>query len=208
MVVDDGCVEAVMDDVVRLEDILSSGFHFTWTKSRGNPQCKTLKKLDRILISEAFMDKFHAANGCFYHIRYKLQSIDTLAETSTLSSTDIESRSKIIKDLHDIEYHHLTDLRQKAKTRWALEGDENSGFFHGIINSNRNRSRINGLNIHGSWKTDLTALKSHIFQVYGSKFKEVISRPTFSSDNFKKLSSDDLLILDYPISYQENKDAV
>ncbi|GJS64070.1 RNA-directed DNA polymerase, eukaryota [Tanacetum coccineum] len=142
-------------------------------------------------------------------LRFKLQSIDTLAETSTLSSTDIESRSKIIKDLHDIEYCHLTDLRQKAKTRWALEGDENSGFFHGIINSNRNRSRINGLNIHGSWTRDPTALKSHIFQVYSSKFKEdVISRPTFSSDNFKKLSSDDLLILDYPISDQEIKDYV
>ncbi|GKD19891.1 hypothetical protein Tco_1209049, partial [Tanacetum coccineum] len=102
-----------------------------------------------------------------------------------------------------------SDLRQKAKTRWALEGDENSGFFYGIININRNRSRINGLNIHGSWTTDPTALKSHIFQVYNSKFKEdVISRPTFSCDNFNKLFSGDLLILDYPISDQEIKDAV
>ncbi|GJX18791.1 zinc finger, CCHC-type containing protein [Tanacetum coccineum] len=102
-----------------------------------------------------------------------------------------------------------THLHQKAKTRWALEGDENSGFFHGIINSNRNRSHINGLNIHGSWTTNPTTLKSHIFQVYISKFKEdVISRPTFSSDHFKKLFSDDLLILDYPISDQEIKDTI
>ncbi|GKB49924.1 RNA-directed DNA polymerase, eukaryota, reverse transcriptase zinc-binding domain protein [Tanacetum coccineum] len=50
---------------IEVEDILSSGFHFTWTKSRGNPQCRTLKKLDRILISEAFIDKLHAANGMF-----------------------------------------------------------------------------------------------------------------------------------------------
>ncbi|GKD73877.1 RNA-directed DNA polymerase, eukaryota, partial [Tanacetum coccineum] len=100
-------------------------------------------------------------------------------------------------------------LRQKAKRRWALEGDENSCFFHGIINSNRNRSRINELNIHGSWTTDPTTIKSHTFQVYSSKFKEdVISRPTFSSDNLKKLSSDDLVILDYPISDEEIKDAV
>ncbi|GJS72454.1 RNA-directed DNA polymerase, eukaryota, reverse transcriptase zinc-binding domain protein [Tanacetum coccineum] len=50
---------------IEVEDVLSSGFHFTWTKSRGNPQCRTLKKLDRILISEAFIDKLHAANGMF-----------------------------------------------------------------------------------------------------------------------------------------------
>ncbi|GJZ80125.1 putative RNA-directed DNA polymerase, eukaryota, reverse transcriptase zinc-binding domain protein [Tanacetum coccineum] len=118
----------------------------------------------------------------------------------------IASSSLFDLPLYGMRYTHL---RRKAKTRWTLEGDENSGFFHGIINSNRNRSRINGLNFHGSWTTDPTALKSHIFQVYSSKFKEdVISRPTFSSDNFKKLSSDDLLILDYPISDQEIKDAV
>nr|GEU32972.1 RNA-directed DNA polymerase, eukaryota, reverse transcriptase zinc-binding domain protein [Tanacetum cinerariifolium] len=50
---------------IEVEDILSSGFQFTWTKSRGNPQCKTLEKLDRIMISEAFMDKFPISHGRF-----------------------------------------------------------------------------------------------------------------------------------------------
>ncbi|GJR26775.1 RNA-directed DNA polymerase, eukaryota, reverse transcriptase zinc-binding domain protein [Tanacetum coccineum] len=50
---------------IEVDDILSSGFHFTWTKSRGNPKCKTLKKLDRIIINEAFVDKFHNSSGIF-----------------------------------------------------------------------------------------------------------------------------------------------
>ncbi|GKC85611.1 RNA-directed DNA polymerase, eukaryota, reverse transcriptase zinc-binding domain protein [Tanacetum coccineum] len=50
---------------VEVEDILSLGVHFTWTKSRNNPKCKTLKKLDRIMISKAFMDKFHNSSGMF-----------------------------------------------------------------------------------------------------------------------------------------------
>ncbi|GKF03936.1 RNA-directed DNA polymerase, eukaryota, reverse transcriptase zinc-binding domain protein, partial [Tanacetum coccineum] len=50
---------------IEVEDILSSGFHFTWTKSRGNPKCKTLKKLDRIMINEAFMEKFPSSHGMF-----------------------------------------------------------------------------------------------------------------------------------------------
>ncbi|GJS32356.1 hypothetical protein Tco_0530738 [Tanacetum coccineum] len=35
-------------NIFEIEDICSSGFHFEWTKSLKNPQCKTLKKLDRI----------------------------------------------------------------------------------------------------------------------------------------------------------------
>ncbi|GJX32723.1 hypothetical protein Tco_0242578 [Tanacetum coccineum] len=50
---------------ISLMGILSYGFHFTWTKSRGNPKCKTLKNLDRIMINEAFMEKFLAFHGIF-----------------------------------------------------------------------------------------------------------------------------------------------
>nr|GEV48177.1 hypothetical protein [Tanacetum cinerariifolium] len=44
---------------------VAAGRYFFRVVSRGNPQCKTLKKLDRIMISEAFMDKFHASSGMF-----------------------------------------------------------------------------------------------------------------------------------------------
>ncbi|GJV90082.1 RNA-directed DNA polymerase, eukaryota, reverse transcriptase zinc-binding domain protein [Tanacetum coccineum] len=47
----------------KVEDICSSGFRFTWTKSLKNPQCKILKKLDRIFINDAFLQKFQAAHG-------------------------------------------------------------------------------------------------------------------------------------------------
>nr|GEU74582.1 RNA-directed DNA polymerase, eukaryota, reverse transcriptase zinc-binding domain protein [Tanacetum cinerariifolium] len=50
---------------IEVDDILSSGFHFTWTKSRGNPKCKTLKKLDKIMINQAFMEKFPISHGIF-----------------------------------------------------------------------------------------------------------------------------------------------
>ncbi|GJY66956.1 putative RNA-directed DNA polymerase [Tanacetum coccineum] len=206
----DGVKVSVMDFGVQ-DDSTSSVGCFVNDKTSAPPNSFPAVKVTDTPCHNLEKTEPHSNSNCSgtTSLHSKLQSIDTLAETSTLSSTDIESRSNIIKYLHDIEYCHLTDLHQKAKTRWALEGDENSGFFHGIINSNRNRSHINGLNIHGSWTTNPTTLKSHIFQVYISKFKEdVISRPTFSSDHFKKLFSDDLLILDYPISDQEIKDTI
>ncbi|GJV27431.1 RNA-directed DNA polymerase, eukaryota, reverse transcriptase zinc-binding domain protein [Tanacetum coccineum] len=50
---------------IEVEDILSSGFQFTWTKSLKNPNCKTLKKLDRIMINEIFLEKYSQAHGVF-----------------------------------------------------------------------------------------------------------------------------------------------
>ena len=34
---------------IEMEDIGSTGFHFTWTKSPQNPLAGTLKKLDRVM---------------------------------------------------------------------------------------------------------------------------------------------------------------
>ncbi|XP_071728479.1 uncharacterized protein [Rutidosis leptorrhynchoides] len=50
---------------IEIEDINSSGFHFTWTKSLKNPKCGTLKKLDRIMINAEVMTAIPQAHGIF-----------------------------------------------------------------------------------------------------------------------------------------------
>ncbi|XP_071741913.1 uncharacterized protein [Rutidosis leptorrhynchoides] len=50
---------------LEVEDIYSSGFHFTWTKSLKNPKCGKLKTLDIILINEEVMNSIPQANGIF-----------------------------------------------------------------------------------------------------------------------------------------------
>ncbi|GKF00544.1 RNA-directed DNA polymerase, eukaryota, reverse transcriptase zinc-binding domain protein, partial [Tanacetum coccineum] len=52
-------------DKIELVDLHSKGFHFTWTKSLRNPKCSTLKKLDKIMVNEEFMDKFQQGHGLF-----------------------------------------------------------------------------------------------------------------------------------------------
>ncbi|GKD04387.1 putative RNA-directed DNA polymerase, eukaryota, reverse transcriptase zinc-binding domain protein [Tanacetum coccineum] len=138
-----------------------------------------------------------------------LEALDLKAETIPLSPNEATARINIIKDLTALERLKILDLHQKAKVRWATDGDENSRFFHGMINSNSNRVRINGLNISGSWITDPVTIKEHIFQSFESKYKEGnISRPSFSSNLFKQLSLAESNILDQPFSFQEIKDAV
>ncbi|XP_071739330.1 uncharacterized protein [Rutidosis leptorrhynchoides] len=68
-----GCL-AITDEMVEfnscisdieVEDLDSTGFHFTWTKLLKNPLCNVLRKLDRIMINESYVTRFPQAYGVF-----------------------------------------------------------------------------------------------------------------------------------------------
>ncbi|GKG00978.1 hypothetical protein Tco_0305683 [Tanacetum coccineum] len=40
---------------------------------------------------------------------------------------------------------NASELSQKSKIRWSIEGDENSKFFHNIINKKRAQLAIRGI---------------------------------------------------------------
>ncbi|GJS41994.1 RNA-directed DNA polymerase, eukaryota [Tanacetum coccineum] len=135
--------------------------------------------------------------------------MNNLAENSSLSIDEILLRTATVKSLADLKHAKIIDLRQKGKIRWALEGDENSRLFHGMINSRRNRSRINGLNIQGDWVSDPIAIKNHIYHHFSSRFKkENRTRPTYNSLLFKHFTLDEVQFLDRPFFNLEIKDAV
>ncbi|GKE04578.1 RNA-directed DNA polymerase, eukaryota, partial [Tanacetum coccineum] len=46
------------------------------------------------------------------------------------------------------------ELSQKAKVRWAIEGNKNSKYFHGILNNKRSQLAICGILIDGDWIVD------------------------------------------------------
>ncbi|GKE24724.1 putative RNA-directed DNA polymerase, eukaryota, reverse transcriptase zinc-binding domain protein [Tanacetum coccineum] len=55
-----------------------------------------------------------------------LHDIDSKAKTSTLSHHEVEQRLMTVKELADFEHLKCKDLPQKAKSRWALKGEEKS----------------------------------------------------------------------------------
>nr|GFA93008.1 RNA-directed DNA polymerase, eukaryota, reverse transcriptase zinc-binding domain protein [Tanacetum cinerariifolium] len=70
-------------------------------------------------------------------IKLKLSSIDQQLDLGTVNEDIILSRMNLMKQLHDIKSAEAYDFVQKAKVKWAIEGDENSKFFHGIVNQKR-----------------------------------------------------------------------
>ncbi|GJT45696.1 putative RNA-directed DNA polymerase, eukaryota, reverse transcriptase zinc-binding domain protein [Tanacetum coccineum] len=67
---------------------------------------------------------------------------DIKAAANGLDETDISNRLSLLRKIEDLEHIKRLDLMQKAKVRWAIEGDENLKFFHGIVNNKLSRSRI------------------------------------------------------------------
>ncbi|GKE06671.1 RNA-directed DNA polymerase, eukaryota, partial [Tanacetum coccineum] len=51
------------------------------------------------------------------------------------------------------------DVAQKAKVQWAIEGDENLKYFHGIINKRRAQLGIRGFFVNGLWTTEPSSVK-------------------------------------------------
>nr|GEU79406.1 hypothetical protein [Tanacetum cinerariifolium] len=64
------------------------------------------------------------------------------------------------------------DSLQKSKIKWAIEGDENSSFFHGIINKKCSHLSIRGVFVDGLWVTNLDNVKDAFLKHFEDRFRK------------------------------------
>nr|GFC12777.1 hypothetical protein [Tanacetum cinerariifolium] len=71
------------------------------------------------------------------------------------------TKTDVQKNFDSIEF---LELSQKVKVRWAIEGDENSKYFHGILNNKRSPLAICGIIIDRDWIVDprIRAIKDEL----------------------------------------------
>ncbi|GJR47203.1 hypothetical protein Tco_1315306 [Tanacetum coccineum] len=66
--------------------------------------------------------------------KMELDEIDLLLDRGEGDSEVLNKILLVTKSLHDIEKLASMEVAQKAKIKWAIEGDENSKYYHGILN--------------------------------------------------------------------------
>nr|GEX97885.1 RNA-directed DNA polymerase, eukaryota [Tanacetum cinerariifolium] len=81
-------------------------------------------------------DEMHKASAMRHSGQSRISELDKLIDKGLSNNNIINERISLLKDIHDLDKRHSFDLAQKAKIQWAIEGDENSKYFHGIINKN------------------------------------------------------------------------
>lgn len=142
-------------------------------------------------------------------IKHKIVAIDTMAEALDLDDETVKERVNLMMKITKIEDARIEDLKQKAKLRWTLEGDENSRFFHGVINQKFKNLRIHDQNINGVWISNPDRIKDEVRSFFKKKFKEEHPiRPKLRSGLFKRLSAEQREILEVTFEFEEVKVAV
>nr|GFB38723.1 RNA-directed DNA polymerase, eukaryota [Tanacetum cinerariifolium] len=116
---------------------------------------------------------------------------------------------EVLKQLHDVQSSNNRDIMQKAKIRWAIEGDENSKYFHSIINKKRVSLSVKGVMVDGDWIDDHDLVKQEFRSHFADRFQDPGSKR--GSLNFlfpNHLSNDQILELESSISKDEIRTAV
>ncbi|GJW89036.1 RNA-directed DNA polymerase, eukaryota, partial [Tanacetum coccineum] len=87
----------------------------------------------------------NSMNEAKVSIKCKLTEVDKLIDKGEYDNDTLIQRASLLNDLNDITSKEALDVSQKAKIRWSIEGDENSKYFHGILNSKRSQLSIRGI---------------------------------------------------------------
>ncbi|KAJ0445231.1 putative RNA-directed DNA polymerase [Helianthus annuus] len=157
-----------------------------------------------------WVNTYKFANGGLYVSKMeRLDTLEVIAESRPLSNEELEERVECKSFIVEADRIKLMDLKQKSRVRWAKDGDENTSYFHGVVNANTSNNRINGLHIDGVWTTFPPAIKDYVFTFFEEKFKEpMAARPGLICPNLATLSDVDATNMVSPFSLAEIKVAV
>ncbi|GJT91741.1 hypothetical protein Tco_1080586 [Tanacetum coccineum] len=105
------------------------------------------------------------------------------------SEEDFLNHKDSLKFLVELERLESKDLAQKAKLKWALQGDENTGFFHGMLKKKRCQLTIKGILKNGEWIEDPNLVKAEFLNHFRTRFNMATGIPSsFGAELLNPLS--------------------
>ncbi|GJS03117.1 putative RNA-directed DNA polymerase, eukaryota, reverse transcriptase zinc-binding domain protein [Tanacetum coccineum] len=183
----------------------------SFTHSDSNSLIRFKKKLQDLkkIIRGWIKDKNISLAGNKVSISEELAIIDRELDRGVVSDDLLSKRMELTRKLRDLNSLEAKDLAQKAKVKWAIEGDENSKFFHGLINKKRSQLSIRGIFVDGDWITDPLLVKDAFKEHFASRFMQPDSfRLKLKSSFPKRLSPNQVSDLDSCVTRSEIRNAV
>ncbi|GJU82120.1 RNA-directed DNA polymerase, eukaryota [Tanacetum coccineum] len=105
-------------------------------------------------------------------LKSKLSDIDRILDQGGVNDDLLLSRTECMNNLQDVKAVDARDSIQKAKIQLAVEGDENSKIFHGIVNRKRANLAVKGIMIDGDWVDDPSRVKDEFRNHFAARFQD------------------------------------
>ncbi|GJW43867.1 RNA-directed DNA polymerase, eukaryota [Tanacetum coccineum] len=143
--------------------------------------------------------------------KYKeeLEALEAIIDRGDGNEEIVNKRTEVVNNIQKFDKIHSSEMAQKAKVKWSIEGDENTSFFHGVLNKKRSILNIRGIMVDGNWIESPKAVKGEFFQHFSSRFdKPDASRATINMRYPKTLTYDQQNELENEVSNVEIKRAV
>ncbi|GJR37384.1 RNA-directed DNA polymerase, eukaryota [Tanacetum coccineum] len=142
-------------------------------------------------------------------VNRKLTELDKIIDQGGGNEEVVNQRASLLKDLNDINSIEVSELSQKAKVRWSIKGNENSKYFHGILNSKRSQLAIRRILLDGDWIADPNKVKYKFYNHFSSLFSDHSSSRVKIDFQFpNRLKLEQVEELECSTSYDEIKKAV
>ncbi|GJU29199.1 RNA-directed DNA polymerase, eukaryota [Tanacetum coccineum] len=172
---------------------------------RFKKKMQILKKEIRVWV----MDQKRKQLGRINEIKIKLSDIDKQLDQGGVNDDILLTRMDLMQQMQEHKLSDARDNMQKAKVQWAIEGDENSKYFHGIINRKCANSSIRGIMVDGEWVDEPNHVKEEFHSHFAMRFQAPVVNPSKLNFQFpKRLNSDQVAELENPITREEIHNAV
>nr|GEZ85377.1 RNA-directed DNA polymerase, eukaryota [Tanacetum cinerariifolium] len=175
-----------------------------------NPMLKLIYKM------KLLKKRIHEWNGMRQSSKSKkgaykkeLHDLETIIDQGNATDDMLYKRMEIIKAIQEVDKVDNMEAAQKAKIKWAIKGDENTKYYHGILNKKRNQLAIRGVLKDGIWIENPNLVKSEFLLHFKNRFQKPCSvRPVLYMTFPRQLSAMQQIDMESDVSYQEIKRAV
>ncbi|GJR54405.1 hybrid signal transduction histidine kinase M [Tanacetum coccineum] len=77
-------------------------------------------------------------------LKQELVDLEMIIDKGDASSDTLHKRAEVVKSIQEVDKLCAMEASQKAKIKWAIEGDENSKYYHGL-SINLSKSKLLGV---------------------------------------------------------------
>ncbi|GJQ94709.1 hypothetical protein Tco_0005848 [Tanacetum coccineum] len=141
-------------------------------------------------------------------LKQELADLEMIIDKGDASSDTLHKRAEVVKSIQEVDKLCAMEASQKAKIKWAIEGDENSKYYHGILNKKRNQLSIRGVLVEGDWVENPNMVKNEFLNHFKNRFDRPKSvRPMLNMEFPHHLNSMQQLDLEAEVSNEEIKKA-